>query len=114
MSRIARMTTLETIVGEMRVERSGTASSSFASSRVSQFPARFPSADVRDIGQAGRLLRSDHVVPPGLPHQLAHGREVDVKVEGDKNSMPARHSINKDRERGRLAQKAKRSSRVLA
>jgi hypothetical protein len=35
-------------------------------------------------------------------------------VEGESDSMPARHSINKDRERGRLAQKAKRSSRALA
>jgi hypothetical protein len=35
-------------------------------------------------------------------------------VEGESDSMPARHSINKDRERGRLAQKAKRSSSALA
>jgi hypothetical protein len=35
-------------------------------------------------------------------------------VEGERDSIAARHSINKDRERGRLAQKAKRSSRALA
>jgi hypothetical protein len=35
-------------------------------------------------------------------------------VEGDSDSILARHSINKDRERGRLAQKANRSSRALA
>jgi hypothetical protein len=35
-------------------------------------------------------------------------------VEADKDSIPARHSINKDRERGRLAQKANRSSSARA
>jgi hypothetical protein len=35
-------------------------------------------------------------------------------VEGESDSMAARHSINKDRVRGRLAQKANRSSRALA
>jgi hypothetical protein len=35
-------------------------------------------ADVGDVGQAGRLLRSDHVVPPGFADQLAHAREPDV------------------------------------
>ena len=35
-------------------------------------------------------------------------------VEGDKDSIPARHSINTDRERGRLAQKANRSLSALA
>jgi hypothetical protein len=34
--------------------------------------------DVGDVGQAGRLLRPDHVVPPGLAHQLADGREPDI------------------------------------
>jgi hypothetical protein len=34
-------------------------------------------------------------------------------VEGESESMPARHSINKDRERGRLAQNWNRSSRAF-
>jgi hypothetical protein len=35
-------------------------------------------------------------------------------VEGESDSMPVRHSINKDGERGRPAQNWKRSSSALA
>jgi hypothetical protein len=52
-------------------ERSGTASSSLACSRVSQFRGRGPLlADVGEVGQARGLLLSDHAGGPGLTHQL--------------------------------------------
>jgi hypothetical protein len=48
------------------------------------------------------------------PTSLRTAESRTLLVEGDKDSMPARHSINKDLEGGRLAQKAKRSSSALA
>ena len=38
--------------------------------------------DVGDVGQTGRLLRSDNVVPPSLAHHLADRREPDVYSRG--------------------------------
>jgi hypothetical protein len=49
------------------VDRSETARSSLACSQVIKSPAGALLANVGDVGQAGRLLPSDHVVPPGLP-----------------------------------------------
>jgi hypothetical protein len=43
------------------------------------------------------------------PTSLRTAESRTLIVEGESDSMAARHSINKDRERGRLAQKAKRS-----
>jgi hypothetical protein len=65
-------------------------------------------ANVGDVGQAGRLLGPEHSV---LPRPETSFRTADSRtliVEGESDSMPARHSINKDRERGRLAQNWKR------
>jgi hypothetical protein len=72
-------------------------------------------ADVGDVGQAGRLLRSDHVLfRLASPTSLRTAESRRLIVEGESDSMAARHSINKDRERGQLAQKANRSSTALA
>jgi hypothetical protein len=61
-----------------------------------------------DVGEAGRILLVDQ------PTIFRTAESRILIVEGDSDSMPARHSINKDRERGWLAEKAKRSSRALA
>jgi len=47
---------------------------------VSQASSLLP--DVGDVGQAGRLLRSDQVVTPGLLDQLAHRGQPDINSRG--------------------------------
>jgi hypothetical protein len=52
--------------------------------------------DVGDVGQAGRLLQSDHVVPPGLAHHLPDRREPDVDRRGGE-SIHARTPLHQQR-----------------
>jgi hypothetical protein len=69
-----------------------------------------------DVGDAVRFAASSAPSMPffrASPIILRTAESRTLIVEGDKNSMPARHSINKDRERGRLAQNWKRSSRAF-
>jgi hypothetical protein len=62
-----------------RLDRSETASSSLARSRVSQFPSRVPLLlDVRDFRKARRLLDPNQAVLPGLRDQLPYRRKPDV------------------------------------
>jgi hypothetical protein len=69
------------------------------------------------FGMSVRLAASsDPIMPARLasPTIFRTAESRTFIVDGDRDSMPARHSINKDWERGRLAQKANRSSSALA
>jgi hypothetical protein len=68
------------------------------------------------LGMSVRLAASSTPRIPFLRASETSFRTAESRtliVDGESDSMPTRHSINKDRERGRLAQKAKRSSRAL-
>jgi hypothetical protein len=69
------------------------------------------------LGMSVRLAASSDPIMLFLlasPTSLHTAESRTLMVEGESGSMPARHSINKDRERGRLAQKANRSSSARA
>ena len=95
--------------------RSGTASSSLACSRFSQLPSLVPFWLM--LGMSVRLAASSDPIMLfrlASPTIFRTAESRTLIVEGDSDSMLARHSINKDRERGRLAQNWNRSSRALA
>jgi predicted nuclease of restriction endonuclease-like (RecB) superfamily len=61
---------------------------------VQQLVAKLPwGHNIQILRVAGRLLRSDHIVAPGLAHQLAHRREPNVYSGGRErlHARPPRH-----------------------
>ena len=79
-----------------------------------QFPSRVPFWLM--LGMSVRLAASSDPIRLFRLASPTSFRTADSRtfiVEGDNDSMPARHSINKDRERGRLAQNWNRSSRAF-
>ena len=85
-----------------------------ACSRVSQLPSRVPFC--RMLGMSVRLAASSDPIMLfrlASPTNLRTAESRTFIVEGESDSMQARHSINRDRERGRLAQNWNRSSRAL-
>jgi hypothetical protein len=81
-----------------------TESCSLACSRVSQFPRRVPfcrmlRTSVRPAASS-YPIRLSRLASPTI---LRTAERRTLIVEGDKDSMPARHSISNARERGRLA-----------
>jgi hypothetical protein len=66
----------------IRVERSGTASSSFACRRVSRFPSGFSAAEYWGCRPSGPRSRHRGCCCAGPPDQLADGREPDIYGRG--------------------------------
>jgi hypothetical protein len=69
------------------------------------------------LGTSVRLAASSWPIMPlrrASPIILRTAESRTFIVDGESASMPTRHSIRSARERGRLAEKAKRSSRALA
>jgi len=76
--------------------RSGTASSSLACSRFSQFPSRVPFWLM--LGMSVRLAASSDpimLLRLASPTSFRTAESRTFIVEGESHSMPARHSINK-------------------
>jgi hypothetical protein len=94
---------------------SGSRFSERHASRLAYQHRKVPSC--RMLGTSVKLAASSWPIMPARRASPTSLRAVESRtliVEGESDSMAARHSIIKDRERGRLAQKAKRSSRALA
>jgi hypothetical protein len=69
------------------------------------------------LGTSVRLAASSWPIMPlrrASPIIFRTAESRTLIVEGERASMAARHSISKARERGRLAQKANKSSSALA
>jgi hypothetical protein len=76
-------------------------------------PVAQPGALLAQVGTSVRVAASSAPSMPFFRASQIIFRTAESRtfiVEGESDSMPARRSINKDRERGWLAQKAKRSS----